>query len=59
MAILELYQPLSKHALSYDQHFLNYGTNILAPAVGLVLLALLAKGECTHGRTNMALYVYR
>ena len=36
-----------------------YGPKILAPAVGLVLLASLAKGERTNGRTNMALYVYR
>ena len=30
-----------------------YGPKILAPAVGLVLLASLAKGERTIGRTNM------
>ena len=36
-----------------------YGPQILAPALGLVLLASLAKGEHTNGRTNIALYLYR
>ena len=35
------------------------GSKILAPAVGLVLLASLAKGGRTNGRTNISLYVYR
>jgi len=36
-----------------------YGPKILAPTVGLVLLALLARGKRTNGRTNIVLYVYR